>query len=143
MATTKSTILGITAFNHDSSASIIHNGKLIAFAEEERFNGVKHTSDFPSGAVKYCLSEARAKATDITDVAFYFNLKECWSAYIKHNNPLYVFADLSVFKRKRFYYEFVWLLNFHNKVKSLKKLVGNENVNVHYINHHDAHTWYT
>ena len=142
MATTKSTILGITAFNHDSSTSIIRNGKLIAFAEEERFNGVKHTSDFPSGAVKYCLSEARAKATEITDIAFYFNLKECWAAYIKHNNPLYIFADPSVFRRKRFYYEFVWLLNFHNKVRSLKKLVGNENVKVHYVNHHDAHTWY-
>lgn len=136
------TILGITAFNHDSSACIIHNGKLIAFAEEERFNGVKHTGDFPSGAVKYCLSEANIKESDITDIAFYFNLRDCWRAYFKHNNPLYAFVDSSVFKRKRFFYEFVWLLNFHNKVRSIKKFVGNESAKIHYINHHDAHSWY-
>ena len=43
----KSVILGITAFNHDASAALICDGKVIAFAEEERFNGVKHSGAFP------------------------------------------------------------------------------------------------
>lgn len=43
----KSVILGITAFNHDASATLICNGEVIAFAEEERFNGVKHSGHFP------------------------------------------------------------------------------------------------
>lgn len=70
MKRSKTVILGITAFNHDSSASIICDGQLIAFAEEERFNGVKHSGDFPSGAIRYCLSEAGVTASDITDIAF-------------------------------------------------------------------------
>lgn len=138
----KVVILGITAFNHDSSASIICDGQLIAFAEEERFNGVKHSGDFPSGAIRYCLSEAGVTASEITDIAFYFNVKDCWKAYFKHNNPLYALVDPSVFKRKRFYYEFIWLLNFQNKVRSLKRLIGSDSAKVHYIDHHNAHTWY-
>ena len=138
----KSVILGITAFNHDASATLICNGEVIAFAEEERFNGVKHSGSFPLSAIKYCLSEANLTAEDITDVAFYFNPRECWRSYLKHNNPFYALIDFSVFKRKRFYYEFVWLLNFHNKVRSIKKLIGNDKARIHYVNHHYAHTWY-
>ncbi len=138
----KSVILGITAFNHDASAALICDGKVIAFAEEERFNGVKHSGSFPLSAIKYCLSEADLTAEDITDIAFYFNPRECWRSYLKHNNPFYTLIDFSVFKRKRFYYEFIWLLNFHNKVRSIKKLIGNDKARIHYVNHHYAHTWY-
>lgn len=138
----KHVILGITAFNHDASAALIKNDALVAFAEEERFNGQKHTASFPSGAIAYCLSEADITAKDITDVAFYFNLADCWLSYVKHNNLFYALFDPSVFMRKRFIYEFVWLVNFSNQVKSLKRLIGNPAVKVHYVRHHDAHSWY-
>ena len=49
------TILGISAFYHDSAASLVVDGKIIAAAQEERFTRKKHDSDFPSHAIKYCL----------------------------------------------------------------------------------------
>jgi carbamoyltransferase len=48
-------ILGISAFYHDSAASIIHNGEIIASAQEERFTRKKQDASFPVNAVKYCL----------------------------------------------------------------------------------------
>ncbi|HYH13692.1 MAG TPA: carbamoyltransferase N-terminal domain-containing protein, partial [Flavisolibacter sp.] len=51
-------ILGISAFYHDSAAAITVGGKIIAAAQEERFTRQKHTPDFPTNAIKYCLEEA-------------------------------------------------------------------------------------
>ena len=51
-------ILGINAYHGDASAAIIHDGRLIAAAEEERFNRFKHCAGFPTQAIKYCLAAA-------------------------------------------------------------------------------------
>lgn len=138
----KTIILGITAFNHDSSAGLIKNGKVAAFGEEERFNGIKHTDVFPSQAVNYCLQEAGIGIEDVTDIAFYFNPWKCILAYLKYNNPLFALVDPSVFVRKRFYYELIWLLNFLTKISSIKKLLRTDRINLHFVDHHKAHVWY-
>jgi len=65
------TILGISAFYHDSAACLVRNGEIIAAAQEERFTRVKHDHRFPLRAVRYCLSEAQIKADDIDYVGFY------------------------------------------------------------------------
>ena len=51
-------ILGISAYYHDSAACILKDGEIIAAAQEERFTRIKHDPNFPSNAIKYCLSEA-------------------------------------------------------------------------------------
>jgi carbamoyltransferase len=51
-------ILGINAYHGDAAAALIRDGKLIAAAEEERFNRFKHSAGFPSEAIKYCLAAA-------------------------------------------------------------------------------------
>ena len=51
-------ILGINAYHGDAAAAIIRDGKLIAAAEEERFNRFKHSAGFPSHAIRYCLETA-------------------------------------------------------------------------------------
>ena len=51
-------ILGINAYHGDAAAAIIRDGKLIAAAEEERFNRFKHSAGFPVEAIKYCLEAA-------------------------------------------------------------------------------------
>ena len=48
-------ILGISAFYHDSAASLIQDGKIIAAAQEERFTRKKHDPGFPANAIKFCL----------------------------------------------------------------------------------------
>jgi carbamoyltransferase len=64
-------ILGISAFYHDSAACLVRDGKIIAAAQEERFTRKKHDAAFPRHAVDYCLREAELKVTDLDLVTFY------------------------------------------------------------------------
>ena len=48
-------ILGISAFYHDSAAAILIDGEIIAAAQEERFTRKKHDSSFPKNAVDFVL----------------------------------------------------------------------------------------
>ena len=64
-------ILGISAFYHDSAAAIIVDGKIIAAAQEERFTRKKHDSSFPFHAVDFVLKFAKLKLSEIDYVVFY------------------------------------------------------------------------
>ena len=64
-------ILGISAFYHDSAASITIGGVIVAAAQEERFTREKHTADFPVQAIKYCLEEAGLEIDELDAVVFY------------------------------------------------------------------------
>ena len=64
-------ILGISAFYHDSAACLVKDGEIIAAAQEERFTRKKHDHNFPSNAIKYCLSEANIDGKSLDLVAFY------------------------------------------------------------------------
>lgn len=64
-------ILGISAFYHDSAAAIIDGDEIIAAAQEERFSRIKHDSEFPTNAVKYCLEEAGVKLNELDAIVFY------------------------------------------------------------------------
>ncbi|HYY69107.1 MAG TPA: carbamoyltransferase N-terminal domain-containing protein, partial [Terriglobales bacterium] len=61
-------ILGINAYHGDASAAIIHDGKLIAAVEEERFNRKKHCAGFPTLAIRYCLEAAGITAAELDHV---------------------------------------------------------------------------
>ncbi|CAN7513343.1 carbamoyltransferase family protein [Mesorhizobium caraganae] len=65
------TILGISAYFHDSAAAVICDGEIVAAASEERFSREKGDSAFPSQSVAYCLKEAGIAATDLFAVGFY------------------------------------------------------------------------
>ena len=62
-------ILGLNAFHADSSAALVHDGRLIAAAEEERFRRVKHWGGLPSQAINYCLRESGLRLRDIDHIA--------------------------------------------------------------------------
>ena len=64
-------ILGISAFYHDSAACLLKDGEIIAAVQEERFTRKKHDSSFPSNAVKYCINEANISKDQIQSVVFY------------------------------------------------------------------------
>ena len=65
------TILGISAFYHDSAAALVVDGDIVAAAQEERFTRRKHDPAFPSHAVQYCLRERGLSVADLDYVAFY------------------------------------------------------------------------
>jgi carbamoyltransferase len=64
-------ILGISAFYHDSAAALIVDGRIVAAAQEERFTRKKHDASFPENAIAYCLSEAGLAPEDLDYVGFY------------------------------------------------------------------------
>lgn len=65
------TILGISAFYHDSAAAIIQDGKIVAAAQEERFTRIKHDESFPVNAVNFCLKYAGVSINEVDAIAFY------------------------------------------------------------------------
>jgi predicted NodU family carbamoyl transferase len=59
-------ILGISAYYHDSAAALLVNGEIVAAAQEERFTRKKFDASFPVNATKYVLMEAGVEAKDLT-----------------------------------------------------------------------------
>ena len=66
-----SSILGISAFYHDSAAALVQDGRAVAAAQQERFTRVKHDYGFPQDAIDYCLREAGLTPDRLDAVVFY------------------------------------------------------------------------
>ena len=64
-------ILGISCYYHDAAACLLRDGEIVAAASEERFSRIKHDSEFPHHAIRYCLSEAGISEDQLEIVAFY------------------------------------------------------------------------
>ncbi len=64
-------VLGISAFYHDSAAATIVDGKIIAAAQEERFTRKKHDASYPKNAINYVLKEAGFKLNEVDHIVFY------------------------------------------------------------------------
>ncbi len=65
------TILGLSAFYHDSAAALLVDGELVAAAQEERFSRRKHDASFPRQAIDACLRQTGLTAEDLDHVGFY------------------------------------------------------------------------
>jgi carbamoyltransferase len=64
-------ILGISAYYHDSAASIIRDGDIVAAAQEERFTRIKQDSSFPVNAIRFCLKQADVIIDEVDKIVFY------------------------------------------------------------------------
>ncbi len=64
-------ILGISAFYHDSAATLIQNGNIIAAAQEERFTRKKHDANYPLNAVEYVLKEGNLQLNQVDHILFF------------------------------------------------------------------------
>jgi len=63
------TILGLNAYHGDAAAAIVVDGELVAAAEEERFNRIKHVAGFPAEAARWCLAEAGISPEELDHLA--------------------------------------------------------------------------
>jgi hypothetical protein len=78
-------ILGISAFYHDSAACLVQDDKIIAVAQEERFTRKKHDASSPKNAVEFSLKQGGINTSDLDYVGFYDKLLQvvffgCFSA---------------------------------------------------------------
>lgn len=64
-------ILGISAYYHDSAACLLHNGEIVAAAQEERFTRIKHDCEFPVNAIKFCLEQGKITIDQLESLVFY------------------------------------------------------------------------
>ncbi len=64
-------ILGISAFYHDSAAALVIDGRIVAAAQEERWSREKHDAGFPARAIAYCLEAGGLDAGQLDYVGFY------------------------------------------------------------------------
>jgi carbamoyltransferase len=92
-------VLGISRV-HDSAAALVHDGEIVAFAEEERFTRVKHDGGFPARAVEFCLQQGGISLAEVDHVAFY------WQRWREAVHAAKVFgryfpATLEVFRNER------------------------------------------
>ncbi len=65
------TILGISAYYHDSAAALLRDGEIVAAAQEERFSRKKHDARFPAHAIRWCLESEGIGLADVDAIVFY------------------------------------------------------------------------
>ena len=71
IVTRASSILGISAYYHDSAAALLQDGELVAAAQQERFSRKKHDARFPADAIRYCLETENLGLNDVDRIVFY------------------------------------------------------------------------
>jgi carbamoyltransferase len=127
-------ILGVNFYQHNSSAALVIDGKVIAAVEEERFTRIKNDGSVPLNAIEYCLKTANLGNINSIDVIvvgldFHRLLKEKYLQYSLDNFP--TTTDLLL-----------------QNVDNFKKLLGAENEfreksgyngKIEYAKHHLAH----
>ena len=64
-------ILGISAFYHDSAACLLKDGKIIAAAQEERFTRKKHDSSYPHHAIEFVLNYGNLRLSEVNQIVFF------------------------------------------------------------------------
>jgi carbamoyltransferase len=133
-------ILGISAFYHDSAATLIQNGEIIAAAQEERFSRVKHDERFPKNAIKYVLEEGQIELHNVDYVVFFEKpflkferLLETYLAFAPKGFKSFSLAMPVWLREKLFQKKFLFdfLQNLDEDFKDIKKIKFSE--------HHYSH----
>lgn len=128
-------ILGLNAFQADSSAVLLRDGELVVAVEEERFRRVKHWAGFPSQAITKCLEVAQIDGSAIDHVAV-------------SGNPRSNLLRKAVFAARNR----ITVANVARRTRNLRKVKGIADQlawalgvrtaqlpRVHFVEHHRAH----
>lgn len=128
-------ILGLSAYYHDSAAALVKDGIIVAAAQEERFTRIKHDHAFPKHAAHYCLKEAGMDVEDLDYVAFYDKplqkfdrLLETYLAFVPSGLQSFMMAMPLWLKTK---------LHLPREIK--KALDGRFKKRIVFTGHHESH----
>ena len=132
------TILGLTAYYHDSSAALVVDGQVVVGALEERFSRRKHDNAFPIQAVQFCLGYANLSIEDIDIIVFYEKPFKKFERIIK---DCIAYAPYSL---SRFLQSMpIWLKERLNMRKTIKEKIeetyGKVKSEIRFVDHHLAH----
>ena len=133
-------ILGISAFYHDSAATILVDGKIIAAAQEERFTRKKHDPSYPKNAIDFVLDYANLKLSDVNQIVFFEKpflkferLLETYVAFAPKGFVSFSKAMPLWIKEKLFQKNFLF-----NKLKEHDKRYKSDK-NIFFSDHHLSH----
>ena len=132
-------ILGISAFYHDSAASLIIDGEIVNAVQEERFTRIKHDASFPSNSINWCLKDRDINFSDLDYIVFYdkpfLKFERLIETYLGHSPSGFKSFSKSIpiwIKQKLF------LKNYLNR--EFLKLDSNFNLNkLKFCEHHLSH----
>lgn len=127
-------ILGISSFFHDSAAALLHNGQIVAAAQEERFTRIKHDSSFPKNSIDYCLKEASITPSDLNLVAYYekplLKFERLLSSYL-HESPKGFCSFIKAMP--------LWIQQKFFVEREIDHALKNYNGPISYCTHHQSH----
>src|ERR1041385_7362289 len=128
-------ILGISAFYHDSAAALMVDGEIVAAAQEERFTRIKHDHNFPKQAVAYCLREAGLTPEQLDYVVFYDK------PLLKFDRLLETYLAFAPAGLQSFMMAMpLWLkTKLHLPREIRKALDGRYNKRIAFMTHHESH----
>lgn len=127
-------ILGLSAYYHDSAATLLKDGNVLAAAQEERFTRIKHDASFPANAVNFCLSRAGIEKEAVELVVFYDK------PFLKFERILQNYLEIAPFGFRSFIKavplwikEKLWVKN------ELKELLNLPDEKILFAYHHESH----
>ncbi len=133
-------ILGISAFYHDSAACILKDGKIIAAAQEERFTRKKHDPSYPHNAIEFVLNYANLKLSEIDQIVFFEKpflkferLLETYVGFAPKGFTSFAKAMPLWIKEKLFQKNYLF-----NKLKEHDENYKSDN-NIYFSDHHLSH----
>ena len=122
-------ILGISAFYHDSAAALIIDGKIVSAAQEERFSRKKHDARYPFNAVEFVLNNSSLKLNQIDHIVFFekpfLKFERLLETYVAMapRGFLQFSKAMPTWLREKLYQKKCYLIYLKNMTKILKKLV--------------------
>ncbi len=133
-------ILGVNSAYHESSACILRDGQLLAAAEEERFNRIKHgkkaevnnSDQLPEAAMAFCLSAAGVEWNEVDHVAYSFDPEERLKRNLGLSAPGIAPGDFGTEDGERAFYA----ANLRARQKLLARAAQAE---FHFVRHHLSH----
>lgn len=132
--------LGINSAWHDSAVALVHDGKVLFAAEEERFSRIKHDNGFPVLALHAALRHAGVSMEELDEIGFGWNrpgVGEGWilGAIAARRIPFdyrVVGAHVALLARA---------LYTGDGLRRLQRDFGPIRAPIRYVDHHEAHAW--
>ena len=132
-------------FGHDASAALLHDGKIIACAAEERFTRVKYSLNLagntllPGKAINYCLQTAGISMDDVDAVAHYCDFNsDVINKRLKFLRP-YISSDNAVKVEDSYRNIFESMMNRKIITEQFKQMTGTIPKEFISVRHHLAH----
>ena len=137
-------VLGIQVGTHESGASIVKNGKVLAAINEDRIRNIKHYEDYPTKSVEEVVRISKIEPSEIDAIAITNvtepRFKKKFSPYPEYYNIIahwsWVTSNPDGLKQLSFYHH-----NF-NKILDMKKTLSKIGIplkQVIIVEHHLAH----